>query len=349
MNEIKIENFEITQNSEPFIIAEVGINHNGELEKMLEMVTVAKNSGADCVKFQTFKADEFVSDTTQMFTYKSQGKEITESMLEMFTRYEVKEEYWGIIKQKCDEVGIIFLSTPQNKSDLDILLKHKIKAIKVGSDDFINLPLLREYKKTGLPLILSCGMADFEEIKLVLETVDYKNYPTILLLCTSQYPTPDADVNLNKLKTLKNEFPELILGFSDHTKGKLAASIAVGMNAVVFEKHFTLSHDLAGPDHWFSANPDELKDWATSIRTAYKMLGLLDLKPTTKEIEMKKLARRKVVAKCEIQKGEIFSEDNIELKRIDFGLEPIFYDKIIGKIAKNNINKAEAVILEDFE
>lgn len=203
MKEIKIEKFIISERSKPFIIAEVGINHNGELEKMLEMIEVAKKANVDCVKFQAFKADEFVADKTQMFTYTSQGKEITESMLEMFKRYEVKDEYWEIIKKKCDEVGIMFLATPQNVSDLDTLLKHNISAIKVGSDDFVNIPLLKKYKQTGLPMIVSCGMANFDEIKIVLDTIDYKNYPVILLLCTSQYPTPPEDVNLKKLKALK--------------------------------------------------------------------------------------------------------------------------------------------------
>lgn len=349
MKEIKIEKFIISERSKPFIIAEVGINHNGELEKMLEMIEVAKKANVDCVKFQAFKADEFVADKTQMFTYTSQGKEITESMLEMFKRYEVKDEYWEIIKKKCDEVGIMFLATPQNVSDLDTLLKHNISAIKVGSDDFVNIPLLKKYKQTGLPMIVSCGMANFDEIKIVLDTIDYKNYPVILLLCTSQYPTPPEDVNLKKLKALKKEFPDLILGFSDHSEGSLAASVAVGLNAVVFEKHFTLSHDLAGPDHWFSANPKQLKQWADSIRIAHKMLGHSELRPTKKEIEMKKLARRKIVASCIIKKGEVFSGKNVELKRSYYGIEPSFYDTIIGRIAKKDILQSTPISLEDFE
>lgn len=141
----------------------------------------------------------------------------------------------------------------------------------------------------------------------------------------------------------------MILGFSDHSEGSLAASVAVGLNAVVFEKHFTLSHDLAGPDHWFSANPKQLKQWADSIRIAHKMLGHSELRPTKKEIEMKKLARRKIVASCIIKKGEVFSGKNVELKRSYYGIEPSFYDTIIGRIAKKDILQSTPISLEDFE
>ena len=165
MKSISINNINIGFGYSPFIIAEVGINHNGEIEKALEMIDVAKRAGASAVKFQTFKALEFVADSSQTFTYKSQGREITESMLDMFTRYEFSRDDWFVIKKKCDDTGIIFLSTPQNITDLDLLLEIGIPAIKVGSDDFTNLPLLSSYAKTKLPMILSCGMSDLRAFK----------------------------------------------------------------------------------------------------------------------------------------------------------------------------------------
>ena len=167
------------------------------------MIDEAKKSGADCVKFQTFKAEEFCGDKTQTYTYKSQGRIITESMYEMFKRVEFSADEWRKIKQYCDKQNIIFMSTPQNASDLDFLLELGIPAIKIGSDDFINLPLIRYYKSKKLPLILSCGMADLEEIKIVLNEAGYPEFPVSLLLCTSEYPTPFEDINLNKLKTLR--------------------------------------------------------------------------------------------------------------------------------------------------
>ena len=263
---VEINNQKLKNYGKLFIVAEAGINHNGELIKAFEMIEVAKQSGVDAVKFQTFKAEEFCGDKTQMFTYQSQGKKITESMFEMFKRYEFDYDEWLQIKQKCDDENILFLSTPQNRSDLDLLLELELPAIKVGSDDFTNLPLLEDYSTTKLPMIVSCGMSDLSEVRQALDAIGtFEGYPTILLLCTSQYPTPPEDVNLLKLKTLANAFPDLVLGFSDHTKGSLASSLAVGFGAVFFEKHFTLDNNLAGPDHWFSENPESLKDWVESI------------------------------------------------------------------------------------
>ena len=224
---IEINNQKLKNYGEPFIVAEAGINHNGELVKAFEMIEVAKQSGVDAVKFQTFKAEEFCGDKKQTFTYKSQGKKITESMFEMFKRYEFSRDEWFQIKQKCDDENILFLSTPQNRSDLDLLLELGLPVIKVGSDDFTNLPLLEDYATTKLPMIVSCGMSDLAEVYQALDIIGtFEGYPTILLLCTSQYPTPPEDVNILKLKTLSNAFPDLVLGFSDHTQGSLASSLA---------------------------------------------------------------------------------------------------------------------------
>ena len=265
MNTIKIENFDIGTNSSPFVVGEAGINHNGEISKALEMIEVAKKTGLNAIKFQTFKASEFIVDTTQTYTYKSQGKEITESMFEMFERCEFSKEEWHKIKRKCDQEKILFLSTPQNYSDLELLLDLDIKAIKVGSDDLTNLPLLKKFASTNLPIILSSGMSTLDEVSEALDTVGFfSGHPTILLITTSQYPTPPEDVNLMKFHTLSKKFPDLILGFSDHTIGPIASSLACVLGAVFFEKHFTLDCNLQGPDHWFSANPEQLKIFCSS-------------------------------------------------------------------------------------
>lgn len=333
----------------PFIIAEAGINHNGELEKAYAMIKVAKEAGADAVKFQTFKADEFVGDPGLTFTYKSQGKEITESMLEMFRRYEFTCDEWLKIKRFCDEAGIVFLSTPQNRTDLNLLLELQIPAIKVGSDDFTNTPLLRSYAETKLPMIVSCGMSDLAETYKALETIgSLDGYPTILLLCTSQYPTPPEDVNLLKLNTLSRAFPMITLGFSDHTQGSMAASLAVAMGASVFEKHFTLNHNLPGPDHWFSEDPVGLREWISSIHTAYVMLGEAIVRPTTKELEMRNLARRSIVALQDISQGEILNEYNIGLRRPGVGLSPQFFTAVVGLRAVKKILRGQVLSWGDF-
>jgi N,N'-diacetyllegionaminate synthase len=336
--EINIGGRLIGKGHPPFVIAEAGINHNGILEKALEMVVVAKESGADAVKFQTFRAEEFVGDKEQMYTYRSQGREVTESMLAMFQRYELPREAWFEIKKECERREIIFLSTPQNRSDLDLLLEVGISAIKVGSDDFTNLHLLSSFAETGLPLLLSCGMADLAEVYQALETVGaLDGYPTVLLLCTSQYPTPSRDVNLLKLKTLKASFPVVLIGFSDHTQGDLASSIAVGLGACLLEKHFTLSHDLPGPDHWFSMDPCELKIWMESIRTAHLVLGSSVVRPTQSEEKMKVLARRSVVALQDISSGEILTQLNIGLRRPGDGISSSHYSQLLGKTVRCDI------------
>ena len=208
MNEIIIGEKVIDHDSVPFIIAEAGINHNGEIKKAIEMITIAKNAGADAIKFQTFKASGIILDKSLTHTYVSQGKEIEESMYNMFERCEFSKKEWSKIKEKCVDKGILFLSTPENQSDLELLLDLGIKAIKVGSDDFTNIPLLRDYAKTELPLIISCGMADLDEIKNTLSVLE--DYPIILMLTTSEYPTKAENVNMLKLKTLKNNFPNIL-------------------------------------------------------------------------------------------------------------------------------------------
>lgn len=334
--------------NEPFIIAEAGINHNGELDKAFDMIRLAKLTGADAVKFQTFKAEEFVGDPAMTYTYKSQGKMVTESMLEMFKRCEFSPEEWKAIKQCCDQEGIIFLSTPQNYSDLELLIDLGIPAIKVGSDDFNNLPQLEKYSQTGLPLILSCGMADMAEVYQALDKVGaLDGYPVVLLLCTSQYPTPPEDVHLLKIRTLAGAFPMVRLGFSDHTQGPLASSLAVALGARVFEKHFTLDHNLPGPDHWFSEDPNGLKKWVDSIRTAYKMLGSDIIRPTRIEEQHRKEFRRLIVAAKNIKEGEVFDSSNLTMRRVaeGVGIPPALFGMLLGKRAWKNINQGEPIDL----
>jgi len=333
----------------PFTIAEVGINHNGDLNIAKKMVDAAKAAGVDAVKFQTFQAEEFIGDPEETYTYKSQGQDITESMLTMFQRYQFSHNDWQTLYDYCQQQNIQFLSTPQNYSDCEILLKLGVEALKVGSDDFTNIPLLEKYAATGLPLMLSIGMADLAEVYESLNAVGaMQGTPTVLMLCTSQYPTPPTDVNINKLDTIKQAFPEVVLGFSDHTKGQTAAVMAVTKGALVFEKHFTLDNDMAGPDHWFSENPSSLKMWVTQIQTAYKMLGSSAIIPTAQEQQMRKLARRSITALTDINKGELLTEKNIGLRRPGHGMEPKWLPQIIGNKANKSFKKNDVITLGSF-
>ncbi|MDD2914468.1 MAG: N-acetylneuraminate synthase family protein [Gallionella sp.] len=335
--------------SPPYCIAEVGINHNGDLAIAKRMIEAAKAAGADAVKFQTFKAEEFCGDPDQTFTYQSQGKAVTESMLGMFRRYELPAGSWREIKAYCEAVGITFFSTPQNLSDLELLMEIGVPAIKIGSDDFTNLPLLRSYVGSKLPLILSCGMSDLAEVHQALDAVGwFDGYPVALLLCTSQYPTPPEDVNIAKLTTLQQAFPGLLVGFSDHTQGALAAALAVSRGARVFEKHFTLGKDMPGPDHWFSEEPAGLAEWINNIRIADIILGSPLVQPTKAEQAMRLVARRSVVALRDIALGTTFDSANTGLRRPGGGLSPDMIGKVLGLTATRDIKKGERLSLGDM-
>lgn len=348
MPEVKIANRSVGLGHPPFIVAEAGINHNGELENALEMVRVAKRAGADAIKFQIFKADEFVGDPGLTYTYRSQGKEVTESMLEMFHRYELPREAWFAIKATCEKEGVLFLSTPQNRSDLDLLLEVGIPAIKVGSDDLTNLPLLKNYAGSGLPLILSTGMSDMSEVHQALEAVGgFDGYPVILLVCTSQYPTPPGDVNIARIVTLRAAFPIVPIGFSDHTVGPLASSLATALGACFLEKHFTLNHDLPGPDHWFSEDPQGLDEWVKGIRTAYWMLGSPLVRPTAVERGNKREYQRRLVAARTIRSGEVFSTDAVVLRRVagGHGWPPGLLNYLLGRPSPRDYAAGEPIEL----
>lgn len=336
-----------------FIIAEAGINHNGDLETAKRMVDAAKEAGADCIKFQTFKAEEFVSDKTQTYTYLSNGQEVTESMYEMFKRYEFSEVEWRELVLYCDIQDIVFSSTAQNSSDLDFLLSlTNLPFIKVGSDDLTSLEQLSYYASKGLPMIISAGMAYAYEIEDAVRTIQEAGNDNITILhCVSSYPTEAEEVNLNKIPIIREAF-EVRTGFSDHTQGSAAAVGAVCMGAKVIEKHFTLDHSMAGPDHWFSVNPLELKQYIQDIRFIEKAMGSSELRPTQKEMQMRKLARRKAVAAKELQAGETLQKEDVVYKRIseanDKSIEPKNIDMLLGRVLKNGVAKETPLTLGMF-
>ncbi len=333
-----------------FIVAEIGINHNGDVNLAKRMVDTAAECGVDAVKFQTFKAEGFVASTSGSYTYRSQGKEVTESMYEMFKRLEFSEEEWKVIFEYCKDREITFFSTPQNPSDLDFLLSLvRLPVIKVGSDDLTNLPLLEYYASKRLPMILSAGMAVIGEIEDAINAVrSAGNDDLIILHCVSSYPADAGEVNLREMKTIEQAFG-VIAGFSDHTIGPVAAIGAVALGAKVIEKHFTLDKDLPGPDHWFSANPQELREMVNNVRFIEKALGSSVIAPTQKEQEMRSIARRSIAAKGDIGKGEIITEEMLTVKRPGTGIPPKFISYIVGRKAKAAIMKDELIDLSKVE
>jgi len=333
----------------PYVIAEVGINHNGSLSRAKEMIEIAAEAGADAVKFQTFKAEEFCGDENQMFTYQSQGREVTESMLKMFKRVELPEDAWLEIKAHADLVGITFFSSPQNITDLNVLLNVGVPAIKVGSDDLTNLPLIRHYSSVGLPLILSSGMSTVGEVHSALDASGwYEGRQVAVLVCTSQYPTPIEDINILRVATLQQAFPGLIVGFSDHTSTDLATSMAVALGGNIFEKHFTISHDDPGPDHWFSLDRTQLSVWVKTIRDSYISRGTGIFTPTEQELSMRVLARRSVVAAEDIPRGTVILDSMLKVARPGDGLPPHFLNYVSTRIARRDISRGKAIQLEDI-
>lgn len=348
--EFKIGNRIIGKDSEPFIIAEAGINHNGDINLARKMILAAKEAGVDAVKFQTFRTEEFIQDKEEMYTYQSKGVEVTESQYEMFKRTEFSEKEWKELKSFCDEQDIIFLSTVSGTDGLELLLRIGVDAVKVGSDDFVNIPLLGKYEKYGLPMIVSCGMAEEEEIAVTLRTLRAEEgHPICLMLCTSEYPTPPEDVNIRKLPVISEKFPEAVPGLSDHTQGSTAAVMAVAYGAKVFEKHFTLDHNLPGPDHWFSAEPAELKEWADGIRTAHVMLGSPELRPTRTEEKQRVVMHRSIMAARAIKAGEVLTSENLALLRPGDGIGAVHWEDIIGKKAGRDITRGAKLTWEDID
>jgi N,N'-diacetyllegionaminate synthase len=338
-------------NGEPtFIVAEVGINHNGDLNLAKKIIDEAKKCGVDAVKFQVFKADEFVSDLSSTYTYRSRGELITESMLEIFKRYEFDAAEWKEIFGYCKNKNMEFFVTPQNPSDLDFILSIvDIPVIKVGSDDLTNLELLEYYAKKNKPVIISAGMAYISEIEDAVNTIrNTGNSDLIVLHCVSSYPADAEEVNLRRILTIKQAF-DVVVGFSDHTIGYSAAVGAVVLGAKVIEKHFTVDKNLPGPDHWFSANPDEMRELVDEIRFIERALGSGVIEPTPKELEMRKIARRSIVAAKNIDKGGAITRNVVTFKRPGTGLTPKFINYIIGRKAKIDIKKNELITFDKIE
>lgn len=331
-----------------YIIAEAGINHNGSVDCAKEMIRCAKNCGVDAIKFQIFSAAEFVSSPKDLYTYHSQGKPVTESMLEMFRRYEFASDEWEEIFSFCKKQKIDFFATPQNPSDLDFLLTLvDVPAIKVGSDDLTNLELLGYYAKKGKPLIISAGMAYIGEIEDAVNVIrNSGNTDLAILHCTSSYPTDAGDVNIRKMLTIRQAF-NVVTGFSDHTRGSVATIGAVALGASIIEKHFTMDKNLPGPDHWFSSDPKDLSDLVHSIRFIERALGDPQIRPTEKESDMRSLARRSIVASKTIKKGETITRESIDFKRPGTGLAPKYLPCIIGRKTKSGIRKNSQILFEN--
>ncbi|MEA3495095.1 MAG: N-acetylneuraminate synthase, partial [Bacteroidota bacterium] len=315
-----------------FIIAEAGVNHNGSIETAKKLIDVAVDAGADAVKFQTFIAKDLVSKSSPKAEYQKKTTNKKESQFEMIKKLEISFEDHLELKSYCEKKRIKFLSSAFDLDSIDLLEKIGMDIYKIPSGEITNLPYLRKIGKLNKKVILSTGMASLEEIDNALKVITKsgtKDKDITVLHCNSEYPTPMTDVNLKAMLHIKNEF-DIKIGYSDHTLGIEVPVAAVVLGAKVIEKHFTLDKTMDGPDHKASLEPDELKAMVDAIRNIEKAMGEGIKKPSPSELKNKDIARKSIVAKIKIKKGDIFTEENLAVKRPGTGINPMEWDNVIG-------------------
>lgn len=326
------------------IIAEAGVNHNGDLKMAKRLIDAAKEAGADYVKFQTAKLESLVAKSAPMAEYQKQNTGKEESQREMLKQLLLPYEAFEELAVYCQKLGIAFLSTP---FDIDSIhfLEPLVPFWKIPSGEVTNYPYLAAIAKTGKQVIMSTGMCELEEVEEAVAVLRKFGTTDITLLhCNTQYPTPYVDVNLKAMQTLKKHF-NVEVGYSDHTKGIEVPIAAVALGATVIEKHFTLDCALPGPDHRASLEPHELKQMVTSIRNIESALGNGEKKLSLSEASNKSAARKSIVAAVKIRKGELFTENNITTKRPGSGISPMRWNEVLGQRAKRDFSEDELIEL----
>ncbi|HUH42314.1 MAG TPA: N-acetylneuraminate synthase [Sulfurimonas sp.] len=329
-----------------FIIAEAGVNHNGSIELAKKLIDVACEAGVDAVKFQTFKASNLVSKNAQKAQYqKNNMSDEDDSQFTMLKKLELDLETHKELISYCNSKNIIFLSTPFDHDSIELLSDLGLQIFKIPSGEITNLPYLRHIGKLNKHVILSTGMADMGEIEDALDVLvnaGTKKENITVLHANTMYPTPMEDVNLRAMVTIGNTF-DVAYGYSDHTLGIEVDIAAVAMGASVIEKHFTLDKNMEGPDHKASLEPFELKGMVSAIRNIELALGSSVKKPSKSETPNIDIARKSIVAKCNIKKGEIFSIKNLAIKRPGNGINPMRWDEVIGMIAAKDYSEDELI------
>ena len=346
MRKVKIEDKLVGDGEPVFIVAEAGVNHNGDVDLGKKLIDIAKDAETDAVKFQAFKAENVVTKYAEKARYQKETTGPNKSQYNMIKRLELKCEEFRELYDYAKKNNIIFLSSTFDKESVDLLDDLGVPAFKVASGEITNFPLLRYIAEKKKPIILSTGMSTIGEIEEALEVIREKGVEDIVLLhCVTSYPAKIEDVNLRVIEALRRRF-KLPVGFSDHTLGITIPIAAAALGAVLVEKHFTLDRTLPGPDHRASLEPDELKDMIRAIRDVEKALGDGIKKPTKDEERIKKVVRRSIVAKMRIPKGTVLTEDMLNLKRPGVGIEPKYLNEIIGKRAKKDIKPDELITFD---
>lgn len=328
-----------------FIIAEAGVNHNGSLELAYKLVDQAVDAKVDAIKFQTFIASNVVSKFAEKAEYQKVNTGYEQSQLEMVKKLELSFEDFKKLKYYCSNKGILFLSTPFDSESIDFLNTLGVEILKIPSGEITNLPYLIKIGKLKKKVILSTGMSTMEEIEFAINVLkEYGTKEIALLHCNTEYPTPMNDVNLNAMLTLKKKF-NVDIGYSDHTLGIEVPIAAVSLGAKIIEKHFTLDKSMEGPDHKSSIDCNQLKQMVKSIRNIELALGISKKFPSKSELKNINIARKSIVAKKNIECGEVFREENLTVKRPGGGISPTQWFNIIGSVAKRNFMEDEQIEL----
>ena len=325
-----------------YIIAEAGVNHNGDINLAYQLVDAAKAAGVDCIKFQTFKSENLVSHTAQKAEYQKAATGDS-SQQDMLKQLELSFGEFVSLKEYCDRKGIFFLSTPFDFESIEFLNSIEMPFWKIPSGEVTNYPYLVALAKTGKPVVMSTGMCEMQEIEDAIAVLRENGASDIKLLhCNTEYPTPYEDVNLKAMKTLRDAFG-VEVGYSDHTKGIEVPIAAVAMGAAVIEKHFTLDRNMEGPDHKASLEPQELKQMVDSIRHIEAALGSGDKKPSPSEKKNMAVARKSIVAAKRIKAGDILTEENITVKRPGNGICPMRWKEVLGTRAVRDFEEDELI------
>lgn len=332
--------------TDTLIIAEAGVNHNGDIDLALRLVDAAADAGADAIKFQTFRAEKLLTRAAPKAAYQKASGTATETQMEMIQKLELDDTAHHTLFSHCRSKGIEFISSPFDLDSISFLQKLGINTLKIPSGEITNLPYLRKTGGLNKKILLSTGMADLGEIEDALDILmasGTQRKKITILHCTTGYPTPFKDVNLNAMNTIRQAFPGISVGYSDHTRGIEIAIGAVALGASVIEKHFTLDREMKGPDHKASIEPRDLKALVRGIRNMEIALGTGIKKPSPTDLSNIKVVRKSLVAACPINKGEIFTPDNITAKRPGTGTSPMKWDDLLGRTARKNYQKDDPI------
>lgn len=321
------------------------MNHNGRLDLALDLCDAAKAAGVDAVKFQTWKTELIITRDTAMAGYQKENLGVEESQFDMLKKLELSFEDFRTVKEHCDDIGICFLSTADEPQAQDFLCNLGIPFIKLGSGDIDNIPFLRYCAGKGLPIILSTGMSTLEDVRKAYDTLTDAGAEDVTVLhCTTNYPCPMDEVNLNAMLTIRDAL-HCKVGYSDHTMGIEVPIAAATMGAEVIEKHFTLSRDMEGPDHKASLEPEELARMVKAIRNIEVAMGDGVKKPNKSELETSKVVLKSILAGCHILKGETLTDDKLVVKRSSGGISVSEWDSVVGTKAVRDFDIDEPIVL----